>query len=440
MPSDANDSSTSNVLDADGPPPTFDQAYGDDIEARLRRTEKKAVQACLYNVVLILDAHPDWQCVIAFDSFAGRVMKRRAGPHGGGVGEWADIDDIRATLWLSKTYHIEPKPQMMMAAVQAVAEAHCYHEVRDYLQRLKWDGQPRIAQHGWLHVYCGAEASEYHRLAGQKWLISAVARIMRDAETKADNVLVLEGPQGIGKSTALRILFHPWFTDSPIRLGDKEAAMIIRGRWGIELGELDAFNRAESTTAKNFFSQSEDRYRSPWGKRPQDVRRACVFAGTTNESMWMKDQTGNRRYWPVTIARVDRDELRADRDQLWAEALHLYRQGVPWHVNEDEQPLFDEAQECRLIRDAYEERIEGWLDKERIENGRTQVRMSNILGGALGLDTGKWTRQEQTRVGQVMSRVATWHRKRIRTGQRLEWVYEYVPPVVEAANDEDVPV
>lgn len=415
-------------------PPTFAQAYGDDIEARLRRTDKGHVQPCLYNVVLILDAHPEWAGVIAFDSFAGRVMKRRAGPHGGGVGEWQDIDDIRATLWLSKTYHIEPKSQVMMAAVQAVAEEHAYHEVREYLAHLKWDGRKRIAEYGWLHVYCGAEPSEYHRLAGMKWLVSAVARILRDVETKADNVLVLEGPQGIGKSTALRVLFHPWFTDSPIRLGDKEAAMIIRGRWGIELGELDAFNRAESTTAKNFFSQSEDRYRSPWGKRPQDVRRACVFAGTTNESMWMKDQTGNRRYWPIAITRVDRDELRADRDQIWAEAVHLYQQGVPWHVNEDEQPLFDEAQEARLIRDAYEEKIEAWLEDERIKNGRRTVKMSNILGGALGLDTGKWTRQEQTRVGQVMSRVSAWRRRRIRIGQRLEWVYEYIDA---AANDED---
>jgi hypothetical protein len=170
------------------------------------------------------------------------------------------------------------------------------------------------------------------------------------------------------------------------------------------------------------------------------VPQATIVQGARGNAVFVAGKNNVAAIRPVTIARVDRDELRADRDQLWAEALHLYRQGVPWHVNEDEQPLFDEAQESRLIRDAYEERIEGWLDKERIENGRTQVRMSNILGGALGLDTGKWTRQEQTRVGQVMSRVATWHRKRIRTGQRLEWVYEYVPPVVEAANDEDVPV
>ncbi len=292
-------------------------------------------------------------------------------------------------------------------------------------------------------MFCGAEKTEYHRLAGMKWLISAVARIMRDQETKADNVLVLEGPQGIGKSTALRILFHPWFTDSPIRLGDKEAAMIIRGRWGIELGELDAFNRAESTTAKNFFSQSEDRYRSPWGKRPQDVRRACVFAGTTNESMWMKDQTGNRRYWPVAITRVDRDDLKHERDQLWAEAVDLWRRGVPWHVSEDEQPIFDEAQESRLIRDAYEERIERWLDEHRRHTGdpaeRNRVTMSMILGEALKLDAGKWTRPEQTRVGQVMSRVPAWRRRKVRVGARTEWAYVYEEPDA-AANDAEVPL
>ena len=135
MTSDASDSSGPKPSEPDGSspfqaPPTFAQAYGDDIEARLRRTDKGHVQPCLYNVVLILDSHPEWSGVIAFDSFAGRVMKRRAGPHGGGVGEWQDIDDIRATLWLSKTYHIEPKSQVMMAAVQAVVELFDTGELR----------------------------------------------------------------------------------------------------------------------------------------------------------------------------------------------------------------------------------------------------------------------------------------------------------------------
>lgn len=422
----AQDSSSSSEGGGIGAEPTtFAQAYADDIESRLRRTKSGDVIPSLWNVVQILDSHPEWVGVIGYDQFAGRVVKRRAGPHGGGVGEWSDIDDIRATIWMSNLYRIEPKQQAMIAAVQCVAESHSFHELRDYLKALRWDGVERISRDGWLTLYCGAEATEYHRLAGMKWMISAVARAMRDSETKADGVLVLEGPQGIGKSTALRILFSPWFTDSPIRLGDREAAMVIRGRWGIELGELDAFNRAESTTAKNFFSQSEDRYRSPWGKRPQDVRRACVFAGTTNESMWLKDQTGNRRYWPVHIERVDRDELRTDRDQLWAEAVAMFHAGVPWHVDEDEQPLFDAAQEARLIRDAYEERIEAWLEQHRIEQG-SKVSMSEILGSALNLDTSKWSRMEQTRVGQVMSRIRGWTRRRVRNGHRLEWLYVYV--------------
>lgn len=421
-------------------PATFAQAYRDEIDARLRRTKEGKVEPTLYNVVQILDSHPEWVGVIGYDQFAGRVVKMKSGPHGGGAGEWADIDDIRATLWLSSMYRIEPKPATIMSAVQAVAEAHSFHEVRDYLRGLKWDGRRRISEYGWLHVYCGAEPSKYHLLAGMKWLISAVARIMVDGECKADNVLVLEGPQGVGKSTALRTLFAPWFTDAPIRLGDREAAMIIRGRWGVELGELDAFNKAENTTAKNFFSQITDRYRSPWGKRPQDVRRQCVFGGTTNESMWLKDQTGNRRYWPVTITRVDLDDLKADKDQLWAEAVELWRQGVPWHVDAEEQPLFDEAQEARLIRDAYEERIEAWLEKQRLDEQRQQVRMTQILGGALGLEVGKWTRSEQSRVGQVMSRISGWRRKKVRIGSRTEWVYEYVAPTPQAANDEDVPL
>jgi putative DNA primase/helicase len=411
---------------ADGVAPA--PAYAGEWADGLRLNEKTLRPlGSLHNVVLILSEHPEWQGVIAMDRFSGRILKRKPGPHGGDVGEWSDLDDIRTTLWLSSVYEFEPNEKIMIKAVEAVAENNGFHEVQEYLNGLKWDGVPRVSKSpGWLCAYLGAEETDYHFLAGMKFLISAVARIMIPG-CKADHVLILEGMTGLGKSTSLQALFGKYFTDSPLRIGDREAAMMIRGVWGVELGELDSFNKAESTAAKQFFTQNDDRYRSPWGKRPATVKRQCVFSGSTNQTVYFKDETGNRRYWPIACTRADIAELKADRDQLWAEAVHLFRQGVPWHPSREENALFEEEQGKRMIRDAFEEKIREWLDDMDAGGARKRCTMSQILGGALGLDAGRWTRAEQTRVGQVMSRIPGWSHKLVRivegSRDRREWVY-----------------
>lgn len=386
-----------------------------DWQQQLRHNKEGRLSPSLHNVSLILQNHEIWRGVIAHDLFAGRILKRKPPPWGGPLGEWADIDDTRLMLWLSSHWGIEPKQEVIIRCVEIAAEDNAYHEVRDYLSALKWDGVPRLSM--WLAAYVGAIQSDYCAAVGTKWLVSAVARAFQPG-CKADHVLILEGDQGAGKSTALRILFGQWFTDAPFRLGDREGWMTIRGKWGIELSELDSFNRAETTAAKAFFSQSEDRYRTPWGKRPADVRRSCVFAGTTNQSIYLRDESGNRRYWPVRCGIIDLEELRADRDQLWAEAVHRYQQGIPWHVTSEERALFEAEQEARLIPDAYETQITRWLRESPEVN---VVTMADVLQKALQLDPGKWTRVEQTRVGQVMSRL-DWPRIRSSSGSR-EWYY-----------------
>lgn len=403
-------------------------AQADDFIGRLKTHPKTGtVAGSLLNVTTILDEHPHWKGCIGLDRFSGRILKRREPPSGGGLGEWADIDDSRATLWMSREFGLEPKPDVLVRAVDVVAENNAFHVVRDYLRTLTWDGKPRVQTAGWLCVYLGAPETDYHRIAGMRWLISAVARVMHPP-CKADHVLILEGLQGLGKSTSLKVLFGDWFTDSSIRIGDREAAMVLRGVWGAELGELDSLNRAESTAAKQFFSQQDDRYRSPWGRRPQTVPRQCVFSGSTNQTIYLKDDTGNRRYWPIECTRADLEELRADRDQIWAEAVHLFDRGEAWHPLLAERKLFEAEQEKRMIRDAIEERIRDWLEQSVSEGRRKRVTMSEILGGALNLDAGKWTRVEQTRVGQVLSRIDGWRHRQVEiiegATKRRIWVYE----------------
>jgi len=392
----------------------------------LVENEKGKLLPNLINTVRILAHHPAWDGVIAFDQFSGRTLKVKAPPTGQGLGEWSDTDDTELVLWLSENFGVEPAiDKVIMRAVQVTAERNAFHEVRDYLEGLKWDGIPRVDC--WLAAYLGAPDSPYSTLAGRKWMLACVARIFQPG-CKADNVLILEGEQGGGKSTALKVLGGEWFTDAPFRLGDREGWMVIRGKWIVELGELDSFNRAESTAAKQFFSQYLDRFRTPWGKRPIDVPRQCCFAGTTNQSIYLKDESGNRRYWPVRCGYIDLAELRADRDQLWAEAVHLYREGVPWHVQTDERDLFSAQAEERLVPDAYETKIYRWLENDRTI---TCITVADILQNGLQLDPGKWTRAEQTRVGQVMSRT-DWMRVRSTFGSR-DWYY--VRPVRERAID-----
>ncbi|NIF80152.1 virulence protein E [Paraburkholderia sp. Cy-641] len=408
-------------------------------EQDLARTEKGNLLPTLGNVHLILSNHKSWHGVIAQDDFAGRVVKRKKPPFPQGeLGEWSDMDDIRCVLWLSQKYGISVRQDIVMNAVLLVADAVHFHDVREYLENLVWDHERRVET--WPTRYMKVADSEYVRLAGMKWLIAAVARVMRPG-CKADNVLILEGKQGWYKSTALEVIAGKhWYTNSPIRIGDKDTYAVMAGKWIIELAELDSLNKSDSSAAKSFFATETDRFRNFYGKRATDVHRQGVFAGSVNFDTYLKDESGNRRYWPLRVGGpIHIDDLRRDRDQLWAEAVHLYRQGVVWHVTESEKQLFENEQAERYEGDVYEDRIARHLDL----SGR--VTMEEILGDVLKLDTSKWTLPEQRRVGKALKSLG-WVRKRETTGKR-GWYYvreDDVPvaPPASAADgtDDDAPL
>ena len=219
-------------------------------------------------------------------------------------------------------------------SVGAVAREITVHPVRDHLGALAWDGVPRIET--WACRYLGAEDTAFNRSVGALWLISAVARIFRPG-VKADHMLVLEGPQGARKSTALKILAgEDWFTDELPDLGSKDAAMHMQGVWIIEIAELDAIGKAEVSRIKAFLTRTTDRFRPPYGRYTIEVPRQCVFAGTVNPDTYLRDETGNRRFWPVRCGTIDIDALARDRDQLWAEAVARFRAGAIWWLETPE--------------------------------------------------------------------------------------------------------
>jgi predicted P-loop ATPase len=197
---------------------------------------------------------------------------------------------------------------------------------------------------------------------GARWLISAVARVFRPG-AKADCCLILEGPQGIRKSTALRTIAGEYFTDELADLGSKDAAMQTRGVWIIELSELDNLGHAEVARIKAFISRTTDRFRPPYGMRLVESPGQCLFAGTVNHGAYLRDETGGRRFWPVVCGRIDVDALARDPDQLWAEAKVRFESGSVWWLETpDLVQLAADQQEARYEGDPWEEVIGPWLE------------------------------------------------------------------------------
>lgn len=401
-------------------------APADGWEHCLSRNQQGAVKAEIGNIIDILLNDPAWSGVLRYDKFTYDILKIKPPPFDcdARTGEWTEADTGWLQRWLSRHYFMTPKENDTLRAVMNVAGLMGFHPVLDYLHGLTWDGVPRLDT--WLADYLGAPQNEYTQLAGRKFLIGAVARVHAEMArpVKMDNVLILEGEQGAGKSTVVQVLAGEWAAETHFDLGSKDGYLQMRGVWIYELSELDSLNKAEDTRAKMFFSPLRDNYRPPYAKRAQKFPRQTVFIGTTNQDNYLKDVTGNRRYWPVHCADINLEALTDVRDQLWAEALHLYRKKVSWWVAVDEKHVFEPEQETRFRTDAWEEVIEAWLYSEDV---RTQNRFttSEIMIGALGMQAGQIKPPEQIRVGQIMKHVG-WLKKKWRPpySRRLQWVYE----------------
>jgi predicted P-loop ATPase len=294
-------------------------------------------------------------------------------------------------------------------AVESYADENSFHPVREYLEALQWDGQPRL--NVWTITRLGAELTEYNKAVGQMFLISMVARIFEPG-CKADHMLVLEGPQGELKSSACAVLGAGWFSDClPDITAGKDASQHLRGKWLLEVGEMYAMGRAEMAQLKAFISRTVEQYRPSYGRLEVTEPRQCIFIGTTNKQAYLRDETGGRRFWPVKTGRVDLDGLIEDRDQLFAEAVHLYRADVAWWPGKRfEHRHIAPEQAARYEADAWEEPVRAYLA------GVERTTLGSVATGALGLAIERFGPNEQRRVAAIMTALG-WTQQRDRSGR-----------------------
>ena len=407
-------------------------------ECLLLRNKEDGIVTCHENVALYMENDPAWKGVVGYNEFTGGhvVLSKPPYPITAKIGEEIeDHFDTEATRWFERK-GVMAKPDTVRRVVDSVSRKCSYHPVREYLNGLPpWDGVKRIGY--WLIDYLGVKSGDanpnaYAMAVGEEFLISAIARVMKPG-CKADHLLILEGKQGIGKSTCVRVLAgDDWFTNQLADMGSKDASMQVRGVWIIELSELDSLGRVEMTRAKNFMDNQVETFRLPYGKRIVHQPRQCVFIGTTNQDNWLKDETGGRRFWPVKCTKIDIEGLRRDRDQIWAEALKAYRDGKHWWIeDEDIKKLAVEEQRERYQDDIWTVKICDARDDLEFQftsgSKAGTVAISDILV-KLGVETPK---QDQTMANRVARCLVAsgWEKWRAPkdVDNRREWRYRRKP-------------
>lgn len=409
----------------------IDVQFG-DWRSRLLRNDEGKLLNCYENVSLFLENSPEFAGAIGYNEFTGGLVVLRPLPSPITAQPGVEIEDHFDTeliRWFERKY-MRVSPNLVTRAVDAVARRNSFHPIREYLESLIWDGVPRIGT--WLIDYCSVESNPetpnlYAMAVGEKFLISAVARIMEPG-CKADCLLVLEGDQGDLKSTSTEVLAgKEWWSDQLSDMGSKDASMQLRGVWIMELSELDQLSRVEVSRMKHFISSKDERFRLPYGKRVVKFPRQCVFIGTTNTEEWLKDETGGRRFWPVRVTgKIDTERIARDRDQLWAEAVHKYHAGAKWWLDDAKiVELAVEEQSARYAEDVWQEQVEQHAKSlaaraEGIRKG--SVSRSEILY-QLGVDLSKQDQIAANRVARCLTR-AGWKRKRVGAGADREWRYK----------------
>lgn len=422
-------------------PPGGGERDADDWRTRLITDRNGAVIASAHNLLLILEHDDVLEGLFWLDEFGNRVVLDRQPPWNGGKrDEFNEVDAIELAAWLGDPNRYGGMivgVNLVLQSVEAIARRRKRHTVREYLESLKWDGEERISR---LFVdLFGAEDTDYAKGCAMCVLVSAVSRILwmdpkqPSKGSKVDFMLVLEGGQGAGKTTAVLELFGAeWYAEATESPAHKDFYQTLRGRWGVEIGEMDSFSKADVAKVKQAITTRFDVYRPSYGRTARSFRRECVFVGTTNKDDYLRDESGARRFLPLKVGRVDIPALVAMRDQLWAEAVALFRDGFEWwQLPADAQ----REQDARYQEDAWTQPIAKWLEGEAHVDSYDGIRVRSQLTGqvgecttaeilwrALNIDTARHDRPSQMRVAAIMTRLG-WEKFRPTRHNTRVWTW-----------------
>lgn len=358
----------------------------------LRYDDNGRVKSTLDNMLKILVHDQALSGRIAFDRFASRYVAKGALPWNmtPGTRLWTDADDAGLRWYLENKYDVTGRDKVQDAMIMC-AEKNGFNEVLDYLNSLKWDGIERLDK---LFIdYLGAEDNVYTRAVARKSLTAAVARAFEPG-CKYDTMPILIGRQGVGKSTLIRTIGKKWYADGLSTFEGKEAAENIQGKWIIEAGEMAGYTRAEENASKQFLSRQVDVFRQAYGRRTQEYPRRCVFFGSSNQYEFLKDITGNRRFWPIDIEAQKATKnvyvnLPGEVDQIWAEAVVRYKNGEPLIIedNEDVLRLAETARETHMESNSKQGLINEFLLQKVPKNWNTMSRTARRTFLTMGSHT-----------------------------------------------------
>lgn len=358
----------------------------------LRYDDNGRVKPTLDNMLKILVHDQALSGRVAYDRFASRYVAKGALPWNmtPGTRLWTDADDAGLRWYLENKYEVTGRDKVQDAMIMC-AEQNGFNEVLDYLNSLKWDGVARLDT---LFIdYLGAEDNVYTRSVARKSLTAAVARAFEPG-CKYDTMPILIGRQGAGKSTLIRTMGMKWYADGLSTFEGKEAAENIQGKWIIEAGEMAGYTRAEENASKQFLSRQVDVFRQAYGRRTQEYPRRCVFFGSSNQYEFLKDITGNRRFWPIDIEAQKPMKnvyvnLPGEVDQIWAEAVVRYKNGESLIIEDNEAALkiAETAREAHMESNSKQGLINEFLLQKVPKNWNTMSRTARRTFLTMGSHT-----------------------------------------------------
>lgn len=426
-------------FDEDGEDEPEDDSWTEKLE-RHRKTSE--ILPTAENVELLL-THGPWRGVLAYDAFGNaevirkplpwRTQERPVRSHE----PWLGADDKRLQHWFAKVHKIT-SAKIIQNAFTEVVHRNVFHPIKEYLEGCVWDGIERAER--LFTVYLGAPDTHYVRQVTRKMLLAAVTRLYRPG-CKFDQMLVLVGPQGAGKSSLLAKLGREWFSDSLRTFENKEAGEHLQSGWIFEIGELSAMKKTEVEEVKAFLSKTEDRYRVAYDRQVSEFPRKCVFFGTTNTRDFLRDATGNRRFWPIEVD-PDRAELshwthltEEVVSQIWAEVLYWFKAGETLELDQEAREAAVKQQAAHMESDPREGLIQEWLDTpiedewadEPSDQLRQRVCAAQIWTECLGNKKGSMRPWEAKEIIDIIRRIPGWQERKGRArvpGYGLQTVFE----------------